>query len=55
MAENYCSVNCDYLGVMVIDRSIRSEIVAIRGMMLGIPMPNASLDLTHEVEAALIG
>jgi hypothetical protein len=24
-------------------------------MMLGIPMPNASLDLTQEVEAALLG
>jgi hypothetical protein len=38
-----------------LDRSVRSEIVAIRSMMLGIPMPNASLDLTQEVEAALIG
>jgi hypothetical protein len=36
------------------DRSV-NEIVAIRSMMLGIPMPNASLDLTQEVEAALIG
>jgi hypothetical protein len=35
--------------------SVRSKIIAIRSMMLGVPMPNASLDLTQEVEAALIG
>jgi len=38
-----------------LDRSVRAEIVATRSIMLGIPMPYASLDLTQEVEAALIG
>jgi len=38
-----------------LDRSLRAQIVAIRSMMLRIPMPNASLDLTEEVEATLVG
>src|SRR5215472_13121193 len=36
-------------------RSVRSEIVAIRRMMLGVPVPNASFCLTQKIEAALLG
>ena len=38
-----------------LDRSVRAEIVAIRSRVLRMPMPDASLDLTQEIEAALVG
>ena len=38
-----------------LDNSVRSEIVVISGMMLGVPVPNGSLYLSQEVEAALLG
>ena len=56
MAANSCSANLRLSwrdGDL--DCSLRSEVIAIRGMMLGISMPNAPLDLTQEVEAALVG
>jgi hypothetical protein len=41
-------IDCD------IDCGIRAEIVAVVGMLLHEPMPNSSLNLTDEVEAALL-
>src|SRR5262249_36845174 len=38
-----------------LDRSVRSEVVAIRGMMLGVPMANASFHLAQKIEATLLG
>ena len=38
-----------------LDRSIRSEMVAIRRMVLGVPVPDASPYLAQEVEASLLG